>query len=173
MTKASKEQMAIRIERAAELLEDPLATQADVVKELATEFGVTSQQARTYVRDGRKLLSNAFDVEGVRYRYDRIMNLLEVVNKAALDANNVNAAVGATKAMVNHFKRVVEIDEPAAWNRGMAVAYHDDSTESPTEDFDDNNEQEEDQESPTPKRQRLSDLDSLDYDINDVDEIPF
>ena len=135
MTKASKEQMAIRIERAAELLEDPLATQADVVKELATEFGVTSQQARTYVRDGRKLLSNAFDVEGVRYRYDRIMNLLEVVNKAALDANNVNAAVGATKAMVNH-----------------------DSAGPPTE---------------PPKRHRLSDLDSLDYDINDVDEIPF
>ena len=59
--------------------------------------------------------------------------------------------------MVNHFKRVVEIDEPAAWDRGMAVTYHD-SAGPPTE---------------PPKRQRLSDLDSLDYDINDVDEIPF
>jgi len=162
MTKSPSNEMSIRHERAAELLEDPehpLRTRAKVVELLAKEYKVSLQQARTYATEGERLISRSFDLEGVRHRHDKIQKFLEVIAEKALKENNINAAVGATKAMVNHFKRVVEIDQPSAWDRSMTKEYYESAKE------------------PNPNKKipkhRIGNLDSMDGDNYLIDDIPF
>ena len=116
-----------RIERAAELLEQPLKNRADVVVDLAEEYEVSVQQAREYVREAEKLLAPKFDLEEIRYKHENIDTQLSLIVNEALGTGNLNAAVGAAKARANHFKAVREIDPGAAWDRQMSQAFCEES----------------------------------------------
>ena len=122
-TRGTGDEKNTRVERAAELLDQSLAIRSEVVKELARQFEVSVQQAREYVRDAEKLLAPTFDLQEARYKWQEIDNDLKLCTVRSLKEGNLNAAVGATKARVNHYKQINQIDPAAAWDRELTAAY--------------------------------------------------
>ena len=111
------------VEYAAELLDQELAIRCKVVRKIAEEKKVSIQTARTYVREAERLLAPTFDLQESRFRWQEIDNDLKLCTVRSLEEGNLNAAVGATKARVHHFKAIREIDPAAAYDRQMAKAY--------------------------------------------------
>ena len=109
MTKkrASKEQLQERCERAATLLADGHPSH-DVVHQLATLFDVSPQQAREYVREGKKLLVQAVDPDDKTFMISSLMHNLKQDRLAARENNNFSAAVGADKAKAHVIKLLIQ-----------------------------------------------------------------
>ncbi len=148
-TRGTARQKELRIERAAELLQEPLKHRYDVVKDLAEQYTVSIQTAREYVRDAEKQLAPTFDLTEIRYKHEDIDTQLSLIVNEALGTGNLNAAVGAAKARANHFKAVREIDPAAAWDRQMTQDYCENSYPPNTDKT-------------IPKKRIGKDLDSLD-----------
>jgi hypothetical protein len=109
MTKkrASKDQLQERCERAATLLADGHPSH-NVVQRLAAIYDVSPQQAREYVREGKKLLVQAVDPDDKTFMISSLMHNLKQDRLSAREANNFSAAVGADKAMAQVIKLLIQ-----------------------------------------------------------------
>ena len=168
-TRGTIAQKNTRVERAAELLDQSLAIRSEVVQEIAKEYGVSVQQARADVREAEKVLAPTFDLQEARYKWMEIDNDLKLCTVKSLEEGNLNAAVGATKARVNHYKQINKIDPSAAWDRELTAAFCDDSyppnpdKKIPTERLSER----------TKRKPFIPKTSAREYDINSVDYIPF
>ncbi len=123
MTRSTDEEITLRQEKAAELLSSGWPP-AIVVKELSSTYKVSPQQARDYVRKGKELVQEAFDLSDVKWHFTSIMNDLQIDHMKAIEANNINAAIGASKARVNHFKQISNIDPMGCWNSEVEAEFN-------------------------------------------------
>ena len=126
-TRGTAKQKELRIERAAELLQEPLTDECDVKKQLVEEFKVSIQTAREYVREAQKLLAPTFDIEELRYKHDHIDKQAELVINECIRSGNLNGAVGGLKVRSRLFEKIREIDPAAAWDRQMTQAFCEES----------------------------------------------
>lgn len=117
MTKAhaKKTESAERVDKACKMLAMKVPS-SDIVLTLSTEYKITVQQARTYVRKARKLLSEAFDLDDIRWMFISSMECLQEDRLDAKGAGNHAAQVGASKAMVDLLKQLPNIDPMGCWN---------------------------------------------------------
>ena len=127
-TRASKDQLQERYERAATLLADGHPSH-DVVQRLSIIYEVSPQQARDYVREGKKLLVQAVDPDDKTFMISSIMHNLKQDRLAARENNNFSAAVGADKAMAQVIKLLIqyqrEEDPMKMWGEEMEYAFKD------------------------------------------------
>jgi len=107
--RSTKEELLDRYEQAASLLAEGWPGHA-VVAQLTQRFDVTPQQARTYVREGRKLLIESVGVENRACMFAQVFTGLQMDRMEARQNGNSSAAVGASKAMVQLLKQLTEID---------------------------------------------------------------
>jgi len=107
--RSTKEELLDRYEQAASLLAEGWPGHA-VVSQLTQRFDVTPQQARTYVREGRKLLIESVGVENRACMFAQVFTGLQLDRMEARQNGNSSAAVGASKAMVQLLKQLTEID---------------------------------------------------------------
>jgi len=107
--RSTKEELLDRYEQAASLLAEGWPGHA-VVSQLTQRFDVTPQQARTYVREGRKLLIESVGVENRACMFAQVFTGLQMDRMEARQNGNSSAAVGASKAMVQLLKQLTEID---------------------------------------------------------------
>lgn len=119
--RCTKEQLQERQEKACDLLAEGWPSHA-VVKQLSTEYKVTEQQARDYVRCGRQLLIEAVGVEDRAAMFAQVLTNLQLDRMEARQAGNSSAAVGASKAMVQLLRQLGEIDPMRDFERAFMEA---------------------------------------------------
>ena len=107
--RSTQEEFQIRCEDAADLLAEGYPGRG-VVKLLSTKYNVTPQQARAYVREGRKLLIESVGVENRAALFSQVFAGLQMDRLEARQSGNSSAAVGASKAMVQMLKQLADID---------------------------------------------------------------
>jgi hypothetical protein len=119
--RCTKEELLDRYEQAANLLAEGWPGHA-VVAQLSKRFDVTPQQARTYVREGRKLLIESVGVENRASMFAQVFTGLQMDRMEARQNGNSSAAVGASKAMVQLLKQLSEIDPMRDFENAFMVA---------------------------------------------------
>lgn len=119
--RSTKDQLRQRQEKACDLLAEGWPSHA-VVKKLSTEFNVTEQQARSYVRSGRQLLIEAVGVEDRASMFAQVLSGLQLDRMEARQAGNSNAAVSASKAMVQLLRQLGDIDPMRDFERSLIEA---------------------------------------------------
>lgn len=119
--RSTKDQLRRRQEKACDLLAEGWPSHA-VVKKLSTEFNVTEQQARSYVRSGRQLLIEAIGVEDRASMFAQVFSNLQQDRMDARQADNHSAAVGASKAMVQLLKQLRDIDPMRDFENALVEA---------------------------------------------------
>ena len=129
MTKpASKEQLQARYVKAATLLADGHPSHT-VVQLLASTYEISPQQAREYVREGKKLLVKDVDPDDKTFMISSLMHNLKQDRLAARQSNNFSAAVGADKAMAQVIKLLIqyqrEEDPMKMWGEELEYAFKD------------------------------------------------
>jgi hypothetical protein len=107
--RSTNEQLLERQEEAANLLSEGWPGRS-VVKTLAQKYGVSPQQARSYVREGRQLLVESVAPQDRAFMFAQVLACLQQDRMDAKEAGNISAQVGASKAMVNHLKQIAHID---------------------------------------------------------------
>lgn len=120
--RSTKEELRQRQEKACDLLAEGWPSHS-VVKKLATEFSVTEQQARSYVRSGRQLLIEAVGVEDRASMFAQVLSGLQQDRMDARKAENLSAAVGASKAMVQLLKQLRDIDPMRDFENALIEAH--------------------------------------------------
>jgi hypothetical protein len=119
--RCTKAQLQERQEKACDLLAEGWPSHA-VVKQLSTDYNVTEQQARDYVRCGRQLLIEAVGVEDRAAMFAQVLTNLQLDRMEARQAGNSSAAVGASKAMVQLLRQLGEIDPMRDFERAFMEA---------------------------------------------------
>lgn len=107
--RSTNEQLLERQEEAANLLSEGWPGR-HVVKTLAEKYGISPQQARSYVREGRQLLVESVAPQDRAFMFAQVLACLQQDRMDAKEAGNISAQVGASKAMVNHLKQIAHID---------------------------------------------------------------
>jgi len=107
--RSTNEQLLERQEEAANLLSEGWPGR-HVVKTLAEKYGVSPQQARSYVREGRQLLVESVAPQDRAFMFAQVLTCLQQDRMDAKEAGNISAQVGASKAMVHHLKQIAHID---------------------------------------------------------------
>lgn len=120
-SRSTNEQLLERQEEAANLLSEGWPAR-HVVKVLAEKYGVSPQQARSYVRQGRALLVEAVAPEDRAFMFAQVLACLQQDRMDAKEAGNISAQVGASKAMVNHLKQIAHIDPMRDFERAFVEA---------------------------------------------------
>jgi hypothetical protein len=108
-SRSTQEELDDRHEAAADLLAEGWPGRS-VVKQLSTKYKVTPQTARSYVREGRKLLIESVGVENRASMFSQVFSGLQIDRMEARHSGNSSAAVGASKAMVQMLKQLADID---------------------------------------------------------------
>lgn len=123
--RSTKEELLDRYEQAANLLAEGWPGCA-VVSQLSQRFDVTPQQARTYVREGRKLLIESIGVENRAALFAQVFTGLQIDRMEARKEGNRTAAVSASKAMVQMLNQLPKIDPMRDFENAFmtAVAPH-------------------------------------------------
>ena len=126
--RATKEQLQERIERAANLLSEGHPSH-DVVQKLAVIYEVSPQQARDYVREGKKLVRESVDPDDKTFMICSVIDNLKRDRLAAIENNNLSAAVGADKATIQVIKLLIqhqrEEDPMKMWGEEIQYAFQD------------------------------------------------
>ena len=166
-----------RYERAADLLSRGTPNH-QVVKMLAEEFEVSERQCRDYVAAGKDLLVESVSPEDKTFMICQTMECLKEDRLAARDANNLSAAVGASKALIKTTELLIKHQREDEWEKMWDQELDEDTKEAFKEWI----------KAGMPKpstgkipRQKHSDLDRLDnvyvhpWDrhIQNQDDIPF
>lgn len=119
--RCTKEELQDRCEQAANLLADGWPGHS-VVAQLSQRFNVTPQQARTYVREGRKALIESVGVENRACMFAQVFTGLQMDRMEARHNGNSSAAVGASKAMVQLLKQLTDIDPMRDFENAFVTA---------------------------------------------------
>ena len=87
-----------------------------IVKKLARKYSVSPQQARDYVREGRKVLTDSIAPNDRAFIFSKVMSCLEQDRLDARDQENLKEQGKATGGMVKMVSLLTTIDQVGCWD---------------------------------------------------------
>ena len=87
-----------------------------IVKKLAKKYNVSPQQARDYVREGRKVLTDSIAPNDRAFIFSKVMSCLEQDRLDARDEENLKEQGKATGGMVKMVGLLTTIDQVGSWD---------------------------------------------------------
>ena len=87
-----------------------------IVKKLAKRYSVSPQQARDYVREGRKGLTDSIAPNDRAFIFSKVMSCLEQDRLDARDQENLKEQGKATGGMVKMVGMLTTIDQVGCWD---------------------------------------------------------
>ena len=87
-----------------------------IVKKLAKRYSVSPQQARDYVREGRKVLTDSIAPNDRAFIFSKVMSCLEQDRLDARDQENIKEQGKATGNMVKMVGMLTTIDQVGCWD---------------------------------------------------------
>ena len=87
-----------------------------IVKKLAKRYSVSPQQARDYVREGRKVLTDSIAPNDRAFIFSKVMSCLEQDRLDARDQENLKEQGKATGGMVKMVGMLPTIDQVGCWD---------------------------------------------------------
>ena len=87
-----------------------------IVKKLAKRYSVSPQQARDYVREGRKILTDSIAPNDRAFIFSKVMSCLEQDRLDARDQENLKEQGKATGGMVKMVGMLTTIDQVGCWD---------------------------------------------------------
>ena len=87
-----------------------------IVKKLAKKYNVSPQQARDYVREGRKVLTDSIAPNDRAFIFSKVMSCLEQDRLDARDQENLKEQGKATGGMVKMVGMLTTIDQVGCWD---------------------------------------------------------
>ena len=87
-----------------------------IVKKLARKYSVSPQQARDYVREGRKVLTDSIAPNDRAFIFSKVMSCLEQDRLDARDQENLKEQGKATGGMVKMVGMLTTIDQVGCWD---------------------------------------------------------
>ena len=87
-----------------------------IVKKLAKRYSVSPQQARDYVREGRKVLTDSIAPNDRAFIFSKVMSCLEQDRLDARDQENLKEQGKATGGMVKMVGMLTTIDQVGCWD---------------------------------------------------------
>jgi len=124
-----------------------------IVKKLARKYSVSPQQARDYVREGRKVLTDSIAPNDRAFIFSKVMSCLEQDRLDSRDQENLKEQGKATGGMVKMVGMLTTIDQVGCWDDAYNSHLFKNFSEAK-------------------KKVKHGDLDALDGDIPEG-EIPF
>jgi len=113
--RATNEEKEQRINYAADQLAKGERSMV-IVKKLAKKYNVSPQQARDYVREGRKILTDSIAPNDRAFIFSKVMNCLEQDRLDARDQENLKEQGKATGGMVKMVGMLTTIDQVGCWD---------------------------------------------------------
>ena len=87
-----------------------------IVKKLSKRYSVSPQQARDYVREGRKVLTDSIAPNDRAFIFSKVMSCLEQDRLDARDQENLKEQGKATGGMVKMVGMLTTIDQVGCWD---------------------------------------------------------
>ena len=87
-----------------------------IVKKLAKKYSVSPQQARDYVREGRKVLTDSIAPNDRAFIFSKVMSCLEQDRLDARDQENLKEQTKSTGGMVKMVGLLTTIDQVGSWD---------------------------------------------------------
>ena len=113
--RATNEEKEQRINYAADQLAKGEMSMV-IVKKLAKRYSVSPQQARDYVREGRKVLTDSIAPNDRAFIFSKVMSCLEQDRLDARDQENLKEQGKATGGMVKMVGMLTTIDQVGCWD---------------------------------------------------------
>ena len=113
--RATNEEKEQRINYAADQLAKGERSMV-IVKKLAKRYSVSPQQARDYVREGRKVLTDSIAPNDRAFIFSKVMSCLEQDRLDARDVENLKEQGKATGGMVKMVGMLTTIDQVGCWD---------------------------------------------------------
>ena len=124
-----------------------------IVKKLSRKYTVSPQQAREYVREGRKVLTDSIAPNDRAFIFSKVMSCLEQDRLDARKDENLKDQTKSTAGMVKMVSLLTSIDQVGSWDSAYDQHLFKNFSE-------------------VKKKIKHNDLDSLDDDLPEG-EIPF
>ena len=87
-----------------------------IVKKLAKRYSISPQQARDYVREGRKVHTDSIAPNDRAFIFSKVMSCLEQDRLDARDVENLKEQGKATGGMVKMVGMLTTIDQVGCWD---------------------------------------------------------
>ena len=87
-----------------------------IVKKLSRKYTVSPQQAREYVREGRKVLTESIAPNDRAFIFSKVMSCLEQDRLDARDQENLKEQTRSTGGMVKMVSLLTSIDQVGSWD---------------------------------------------------------
>ena len=87
-----------------------------IVKKLAKRYSVSPQQARDYVREGRKVLTDSIAPNDRAFIFSKVMSCLEQDRLDARKEENLKEQTRSTGGMVKMVSLLTTIDQVGCWD---------------------------------------------------------
>ena len=87
-----------------------------IVKKLAKKYSISPQQARDYVREGRKVLTDSIAPNDRAFIFSKVMSCLEQDRLDARGQENLKEQGRATGGMVKMVGMLTTIDQVGSWD---------------------------------------------------------
>ena len=87
-----------------------------IVKKLAKRYSVSPQQARDYVREGRKVLTDSIAPNDRAFIFSKVMSCLEQDRLDARKDENLKEQTRSTGGMVKMVSLLTSIDQVGSWD---------------------------------------------------------
>ena len=87
-----------------------------IVKKLARKYSVSPQQARDYVREGRKVLTDSIAPNDRAFIFSKVMSCLEQDRLDARKEENLKEQTRSTGGMVKMVSLLTSIDQVGCWD---------------------------------------------------------
>ena len=87
-----------------------------IVKKLAKKYSVSPQQARDYVREGRKVLTDSIAPNDRAFIFSKVMSCLEQDRLDARKEENLKEQTRSTGGMVKMVSLLTSIDQVGSWD---------------------------------------------------------
>ena len=113
--RATNEEKEQRINYAADQLAKGERSMV-IVKKLSKRYSVSPQQARDYVREGRKVLTDSIAPNDRAFIFSKVMSCLEQDRLDAKDQENLKEQGKATGGMVKMVGMLTTIDQVGCWD---------------------------------------------------------
>ena len=88
----------------------------DISKKLASKYSVSIQQARDYVREGRKVLTDSIAPNDRAFIFSKVMSCLEQDRLDARKDENLKEQTRSTGGMVKMVSLLTSIDQVGSWD---------------------------------------------------------
>ena len=113
--RATNEEKEQRINYAADQLAKGERSMV-IVKKLARKYSVSPQQARDYVREARKVLTDSIAPNDRAFIFSKVMSCLEQDRLDARDQENLKEQTRSTGGMVKMVSLLTSIDQVGSWD---------------------------------------------------------